>query len=383
MHTFIKNLLNGQSVEWKSLGEVLVRTKGTKITAGQMKELHQENAPIKIFAGGKTFAMVDYGDIPEKDINQKPSIIVKSRGIIEFEYYDKPFSHKNEMWAYHSIDKNIDIKFVYYFLKLNEPFFQNLGSKMQMPQIATPDTDKFKIPIPPLPVQQKIVQILDAFTAVTAELTAELNLRVKQYQYYRDKLLNFSDNVEWKSLGEIAHYSKSRISYENLDENNYVGVDNLLQNKQGKTLSNHIPEKGNVTAYFKDDILIGNIRPYLKKIWQANNDGGASGDVLVIHLTDNSVNSRYLYQVLSDDKFFAYNMQHAKGAKMPRGSKEMILDYKIPIPPLETQTQIVAILDKFETLTHSISEGLPREIELRQKQYEYYRELLLSFDMES
>nr|WP_284674614.1 restriction endonuclease subunit S [Moraxella sp. ZY171148] len=181
----------------------------------------------------------------------------------------------------------------------------------------------------------------------------------------------------------MAYYSKTRIKANSLNDQNYVGVDNLLQNKQGKTLSNHIPEKGNVAAYFKDDILIGNIRPYLKKIWQANNDGGASGDVLVIHLTDNSVNSRYLYQVLSDDKFFAYNMQHAKGAKMPRGSKEMILDYKIPIPPLEIQTQIVEILDKFETLTHSISEGLPREIELRQKQYEYYRELLLNFDMES
>ncbi|WP_335342692.1 restriction endonuclease subunit S [Moraxella haemolytica] len=189
--------------------------------------------------------------------------------------------------------------------------------------------------------------------------------------------------IVWKTLGEIAYYSKTRIKANSLNDQNYVGVDNLLQNKQGKTLSNHIPEKGNVAAYFKDDILIGNIRPYLKKIWQANNDGGASGDVLVIHLTDNSVNSRYLYQVLSDDKFFAYNMQHAKGAKMPRGSKEMILDYKIPIPPLEIQTQIVEILDKFETLTHSISEGLPREIELRQKQYEYYRELLLNFDMES
>lgn len=102
MNAMIKKLLQGQAVEWRALGEVLVRTKGTKITAGKMKELHKSNAPIKIFAGGKTFALVDFDDIPQKDINHKPSIIVKSRGIIEFEYYDKPFSHKNEMWAYHS-----------------------------------------------------------------------------------------------------------------------------------------------------------------------------------------------------------------------------------------------------------------------------------------
>nr|WP_250130866.1 restriction endonuclease subunit S [Escherichia coli] len=94
---YLEKLLDGVEVEWKTLGKVLKRTKGTKITAGQMKALHKDNAPLKIFAGGKTVAFVDFKDIPEKDINREPSIIVKSRGIIEFEYYDKPFSHKNEM----------------------------------------------------------------------------------------------------------------------------------------------------------------------------------------------------------------------------------------------------------------------------------------------
>lgn len=126
----ILKLIESCEVEWRELGKTLIRTRGTKITAGQMKKLHKDNAPVKIFAGGKTFAMVNYGDITEKDINNKPSIIVKSRGIIEFEYYDQPFSHKNEMWAYHSQDPSIDIKFVYYFLKQNEIFFQNIGNRM-------------------------------------------------------------------------------------------------------------------------------------------------------------------------------------------------------------------------------------------------------------
>jgi type I restriction enzyme S subunit len=127
---FLDKLLDGVEVEWKPLGEVLVRTKGTKITAGQMKGLHKDDGTVKIFAGGKTVAFVNLEDIPAKDINRKPSIIVKSRGVIEFEYYDKSFSHKNEMWSYHSSSAHILVKFFYHFLKLNEPHFQQLGSKM-------------------------------------------------------------------------------------------------------------------------------------------------------------------------------------------------------------------------------------------------------------
>ena len=170
-----------------------------------------------------------------------------------------------------------------------------------------------------------------------------------------------------------------RIKADSLDETSYVGVDNLLQNRGGKTLASYAPNTESLAGFVAGDILIGNIRPYLKKIWQADRAGGASGDVLIIHTIDKDVNPRYLYQVLADDKFFTYNMQHAKGAKMPRGSKAAIMQYSFPIPPLEIQAKIVAILDQFDTLTQSISQGLPREIALRRKQYEYYREQLLNF----
>ncbi|EAW2934198.1 restriction endonuclease subunit S, partial [Salmonella enterica] len=209
--SYLEKLLDGVEVEWKPLGKVLERTKGTKITAGQMKELHKDGAPIKIFAGGKTIVFVNFDDIPEKNINREPSIIVKSRGIIEFEYYDKPFSHKNEMWAYHSNNYAIHIKYIYYFMRVNESYFQQIASKMQMPQIATPDTDKFKVPIPcpdnperSLAIQSEIVRILDAFTALTNELTNELKLRQKQYNYYREQLLSFDDGeVEWIDLDDV------------------------------------------------------------------------------------------------------------------------------------------------------------------------------------
>ena len=186
-------------------------------------------------------------------------------------------------------------------------------------------------------------------------------------------------NVVYRKLGEVAQYSKGRIDASTLSAKNYVGVDNLLQDCQGKKLSEHVPTEGRCTSYSPKDILIGNIRPYLKKIWFADNAGGTNGDVLVIQTTDECVLPEYLYQVLSDDAFFTYDMQHAKGAKMPRGNKDKILDYKIPLPPLSEQERIVEILDKFDTLTNSISEGLPLEIQLRRQQYEYYREQLLDF----
>ena len=243
----------------------------------------------------------------------------------------------------------------------------------------------FKLPVPPMEVQREIVRILDSFTLLTAELTAELTARKKQYEFYRDFLLSFDEldknggGCELKMLGEIADYSSSRISFSALNELNYVSVENLLQDKAGKIPSKCVPSSGNWTKFESGDILIGNIRPYLKKIWQADCIGGASGDVLVLHLKDTSVNFRYLYQILADDKFFNYDMKNAKGAKMPRGNKDLILEYKIPVPSLQTQQKVVEILDKFDTLVNSITEGLPREIELRRKQYEHYRELLLNF----
>ena len=113
------------------------------------------------------------------------------------------------------------------------------------------------------------------------------------------------DGVEYKALGEIAKYSRERIDAKDITADTYVGVDNLLQNKQGKTSSSYVPEEGRLTYFDNGDILIGNIRPYLKKIWLATYNGGTNGDVLVIHIDDfETVLPEYLYYVLSSDRFF-------------------------------------------------------------------------------
>ena len=188
------------------------------------------------------------------------------------------------------------------------------------------------------------------------------------------------NGVEYRILDEVTHYSKLRISATEVDTNTYVGVENLLQNKQGKTISNNVPTTGKVIRFEEGDILIGNIRPYLKKIWLSNCVGGTNGDVLVIQINNrNILNSKFLYYVLSSDRFFLYDVKNSKGAKMPRGNKQAVMKFVIPVPPLEVQREIVCMLDRYTMLTNELTAKLTAELTARQKQYEYYRDKLLSF----
>lgn len=292
-------------------------------------------------------------------------------------YRNGKFSVTNVCGLLKVIDNKVLTKYLFYILSVEAPKYVNAG--MGNPKLMSNVMSKIKVAVPPLEVQCEIVRILDDFTLLSAELSAELKARQKQYEYYKDKLLKNYDNTEKILLKDVAEYSKDRISAEELDDEHYVGVDNLLQNKMGKTISNHIPKTGNSTKYHKGDILIGNIRPYLKKIWFADNEGGTNGDVLAIHVKNDKVIPEYLYYILSSDCFFDYDNSNSKGAKMPRGNKETVMNYDFYLPDLDEQNRIVNILKKFEIITHDISEGLPAEIEARQKQYEYYRDKLLTF----
>jgi len=400
---YLQQLLNNQPVEWKKLGEVAELVRGNGLSK---KDFAPEGIPAIHYGQIYTY----YGNETKETISfVTPETASKLRKVFcgnvvitntseNLEDVGKALLYTGKSEAVtggHATiircSEHLLPKFFVYYTKTRRFFDQKrkLAKGTKVIDVSATDLARIEIPIPPLSVQSRIVEILDKFTAMEAELEeqlqAELELRKKQYAYYREQLLNFSYtppsefNVVYRKLGEVAQYSKGRIDASTLNSKNYVGVDNLLQDCQGKKLSEHVPTEGRCTAYSPKDILIGNIRPYLKKIWFADNTGGTNGDVLVIQATDERVLPEYLYQVLSEDAFFKYDMQHAKGAKMPRGSKDKILDYKIPIPPLSEQQRIVEILDKFDTLTNSISEGLPLEIKLRRQQYEYYREQLLAF----
>ena len=193
------------------------------------------------------------------------------------------------------------------------------------------------------------------------------------------RLFQYVFGFAYVHLGDIAKYSTERIEAMELNADTYVGVDNLLSERRGKERSSYVPLEGRCISYNIGDTLIGNIRPYLKKIWLADCSGGTNGDVLVIQAKINFILPKFLYYVLSSDKFFVFDMQHSKGAKMPRGNKDEILKYIFALPPIEEQKRIVEVLDRFDKLCNDISEGLPAEIETRQKQYEYYRDKLLKF----
>ena len=391
---YLERLLDGETVEWKTLGEICekVCSGGTPLTSHS--KYYEGNIPWLRTQD------IDWQEVHDTEIkiteeaiaNSSAKLIPKNCIIVAMygataakACINKIPLTTNQACCNLQIDeKQAHYKYAYYWI-CNE--YERLRAQGEGSQsnLNAKKIKSYPIPVPPLHVQARIVEILDKFTQLEAELEAELEARKKQYAYYRDQLLKFSQypplnvNIEWKTLGEVAEYVRQRVAVDQLCAQTYVGVDNLLPNRAGKQDSNYLPTEGNAIAYQPNDILIGNIRPYLKKIWKADNEGGASGDVLVVRIKNSLLIPGYLYHLLADDRFFSYDMQHAKGAKMPRGNKEKILDYVIPLPPLSEQRRIVEILDRFDTLTNSISEGLPREIALRRKQYEYYRDALLRF----
>ena len=152
-----------------------------------------------------------------------------------------------------------------------------------------------------------------------------------------------------KVLKNIAYYSKERISLNDIDIENYVTTDNLLQNKQGKVKAEKMPKQSSssVTRYDKDDILIANIRPYLKKIWFAKNIGGSSADVLTLKIKK-GINPKFIYYSLFRDEFFDHMMVGSKGTKMPRGDKDQILEFPIPNFDLSKQNQIAKVLSDLD-----------------------------------
>lgn len=178
-------------VEYKSLPEVTEKLSGSPITAAKMKTLSVENGDITIFGGGSTVIKTDASHVQNLKIITEPSVLCKSRGIIDFEYCDFPYTFKQEMWAYKACN-GVDAKFLYYFLTTQIPFLRGKSEAMgSMPQISNSDTNRIMVPVPPLPVQQEIVRILDTFTEMNESLQSELAARHQQYEYYRDKLLTF------------------------------------------------------------------------------------------------------------------------------------------------------------------------------------------------
>lgn len=277
-----------------------------------------------------------------------------------------------------------------YLYHLLGPILKGVNNRIQastVKHLTAQWLKRIEIPVPPLPVQEEIVRILDSFTELEAELEAELAGRIEQYEYYRDHMLDKKSlermdgkPVEMKKLGEVCNYVKNKVDIADILPENYTSVENLIKNCGGRMNAISVPKDGKCTDVMIGDILLGNIRPNLRKAWLATCAGGASNDVLVIRIKDGvNLNARYLYQIIAGNDFSCYNISHMRGAKMPRGDKSKILNYELPVPSLATQERIVDILDRFDTLTTSPTDGIPAEIAMRREQYEYCRSRILDF----
>ena len=252
---------------------------------------------------------------------------------------------------------------------------------MQMPQIATPDTDKFPIPIPcpenpekSLKIQAEIVRILDAFTELTTELTTELIARKTQYNHYRDKLLTFAeDEVEWKPLGEVAEIKRGTSITKKTIEPGDIPV--LAGGRTPAYFHNASNREGQTIVIAGSGAYAGFVSWWEQSIYVSNAFTVKPFSGLL---------AKYCFYWLQAMQQQLHDLKSGVGVPHVYPRNVAVLQIPIPCPEnpeksLKIQTEIVRILDKFDALTNSISEGLPREIELRQKQYEYYRDLLLSF----
>ena len=161
-------------------------------------------------------------------------------------------------------------------------------------------------------------------------------------------------------LSDICAFRKGKVRVSTLTAKSYISTENMLPNKRGVTEATSLPTMELAQEYKKDDILVSNIRPYFKKIWQAKYDGGCSNDVLAFQGNAN-IDKDFLYYVLANDAFFAYSMATSKGTKMPRGDKTSIMQYEVPVLDIDTQKRIASILKSLDEkieLNNAINDNL-------------------------
>lgn len=293
---------------------------------------------------------------------------------------------------------HLNMKFVYYYCFLLSDWCKKNTTMSSFASVDMDGFKKFLFPIPypdnpkkSLEIQAKIVRILDTFTELTTELTTELNARTKQYNYYRDELLSFEvGDVEHSPMGHeevgtfirgsglqkkdftetgvgCIHYGQIYTHYGSCAQETLTYVSTDFAQKARKA------QPGDLVIATTSE----NDEDVCKAVaWLGSEEIAVSNDACIYK---HNLNPKYVSYFFQTEQFQQQKRQYITGTKVRRVNADNLAKILIPIPSLEEQARIVAILDKFDTLTTSLSEGLPREIQLRQQQYEYYRDLLLSF----
>ncbi|WP_446934814.1 restriction endonuclease subunit S [Morganella morganii] len=380
--SYLEKLLNGVEVEWKPIGtEIKTVTAPSKLKS----QSYRLTGRLPIIDQGLEF-IAGYTDEDVTPINNGEYIIFGDHSE-HIKYVDFPFVQGADgIKILRAISANT--KYIYYaFLTF---YTKELSYKRHW---STAQQTLIPIPCPNDPekswaIQSEIVRILDTFSTLTAELTAELTVRKKQYNYYRDQLLSFNDGeVEWKPLGEIGEVRmckrilKSQTTSEGDIPFYKIGTFGKKPDAYiSRSLFNEFKEK--YTYPKSGEILIsasGTIGRTV--IFDGKESYFQDSNIVWIENDEKIILNKYLFYFYQIAKW-----EISEGGTIQRLYNENLRKLEIPVPfprnpekSLAEQARIVRILDKFDTLSTSITEGLPREIELRQKQYEYYRDLLFSF----
>lgn len=387
--TFLEKLLDGAEVEWKSLGKV------TDIKTGQSvsKNIIAQNSGIyPVINSGRE----PLGFINEWNTENDPiGITTRGAGVGSITWQEGKYFRGNLNYSVTiKSEYELNVRFLYHVLLHFQKEIHNLCSFTGIPALNASELKKLEIPIPPLSVQTEIVKILDALTALTSELTSELTreliLRQKQYEYYREKLLSEEElgkvGFEWKTIDEISKKISSggtpttsnngyydngtipwlrtqEVDFKEIWDTNIKITEDALNNSSAKW----IPANCVIVAMY--GATVG--KTAINKIPLTTNQACAN-----IEINDKLACYRYIFHYLTSK--YEYIKSLGSGSQTNINA-QIIKKLKVPVPPIEEQYRIVSILDKFETLTNSITEGLPLAIEQSQKRYEYYRELLLNF----
>ncbi len=283
------------------------------------------------------------------------------------------------------VDKEkVDSQYLYYVLTTLDLPSRKKGSQ---PFLSVSDFDKIAIPVPPLEVQREIVRILDSFTLLTAELTAELTARKKQYQHYLNSFFeNQTDNlVPLSSLGTITR--GKRFVHADATETGvpciHYGELYTFYGVHANTVKSHIREelRPKMRYAHKGDVIIvgageNNIDIGVGVAWEGNEDVAVHD---ACYTLCHSQNSKYISFYLRSDMYHNQIKKYVSEGKVCSISATGLGKAMIPLPSITEQERIVSILDRFDSLCNDITTGLPAEIEARQKQYEFYRDKLLSF----
>lgn len=367
-------------VEYKKISSFTKVLRGKRLTKDKLSE---ENS-IPVYHGG--IEPLGYYGRANRPANMVMIINVgASAGTVA--YSDKEFWSSDGCFC---IDKNeeVDDRYLYHYLKNNEYYFMSKVRKAGIPTLDNFIVEEFKLPVPPLEVQREIVRILDSFTLLTAELTAELTARKKQYEYYRDELLKPKADIPMVKLKEIATsiyrgagIKRDQVTEEGIPCVRYGEIYTTYNTCFDECVSRTKKEYVSSPKYFEHgDILFAitgeSVEDIAKSIAYVGHDKClAGGDIVVMK---HEQNPRYLAHVLNTSMAREQKSKGKVKSKVVHSNVPSIEQIEIPLPPLEVQKRYAEVLDNFEKICNDLNIGLPAEIDARQKQYEYYRDLLCS-----